>query len=83
MKDRPLWLRTPEAAAWLGCSSQYLKKNRDLNDGPLEEGIHYVFGASLNSPIRWEVHSIKETFHYRGKLLRLGEQHRQELQGSK
>ena len=63
MKDRPLWLRTPEASAWLGCSSQYLKKNRDLNDGPLEEGIHYVFGASLNSPIRWEVHSIKETFY--------------------
>jgi hypothetical protein len=76
-------LRTPEASAWLGCSSQYLKKNRDLNDGPLEEGIHYVFGASLNSPIRWEVHSIKETFHHKGKLLRLAKQHLQEELGGR
>ena len=70
MKDQPLWLRTPEAAAWLGCSSQYLKKNRDLKDGPLEEGIHYVYGASLNSPIRWEVNAIKEIFHYQIKEIK-------------
>ena len=80
MKDQPLWLRTPEAAAWLGCSSQYLKKNRDLKDGPLEEGIHYVYGASLNSPIRWEVKAIKEIFHYKGKLIRKGQDLISELQ---
>ena len=80
MKDQPLWLRTHEAAAWLGCSSQYLKKNRDLKDGPLEEGIHYVYGASLNSPIRWEVKAIKEIFHYKGKLIRKGQDLISELQ---
>ena len=62
MKVQPLWLRTPEAAAWLGCSSQYLKKNRDLKDGPLEEGIHYVYGASLKTLYVGKLMPLKKFF---------------------
>ena len=70
MKDQPLWLRTPEAAAWLGCSSQYLKKNRDIKDGFLLEEKHYIFGANINSSILWNVSEILKEFHYRGRLIR-------------
>ena len=73
MKDRPLWLRTPEAAAWLGCSSQYLKKNRDIYGGFLREEDHYIFGASVNSSILWNVKEILKEFHHRGRLIRKGQ----------
>ena len=73
MKDRPLWLRTPEAAAWLGCSSQYLKKNRDIYGGFLREEDHYIFGGSVNSSILWNVKEILKEFHHRGRLIRKGQ----------
>ena len=68
------WLPTKEATAYLGVSSQFLKKNRDIKDGFLLEEKHYILGANINSSILWNVSEILKEFHYRGCLIRKGEQ---------
>ena len=68
------WLPTREAKIVLGCSSQFLKKNRDIKNGFLIEEKHYILGANINSSILWNVSEILKEFHYRGRLIRKGEQ---------
>tara|TARA_B100000965_G_scaffold316655_1_gene277008 strand:- start:84 stop:344 length:261 start_codon:yes stop_codon:yes gene_type:complete len=72
---KPHWLRTPNAALYLGVSPQYLKKCRDCyDDGFLKEEEHYVLGANFNSSILWNVQEVLKAFHHRGKIHRLGTQ---------
>ena len=70
MKNSELWLPTRDAITYLGVSSQYLKKHRDINDGFLLEEKHYILGANINSSILWNVKEILKEFHYRGRLIR-------------
>ena len=42
MENDLRWLPTKEASAFLGVSSQFLKKNRDIKDGFLLEEKHYI-----------------------------------------
>tara|TARA_B100001250_G_C19622940_1_gene710235 strand:+ start:163 stop:402 length:240 start_codon:yes stop_codon:yes gene_type:complete len=65
-KKRPWW-RTPEAANHLRCSTDHLKRSRDIYGGPLEAGKHYRLGRSSNSAILSDVEAIEETFHYHGE----------------
>ena len=74
MENDLRWLPTREAIAYLGVSSQFLKKNRDIKNGFLIEEKHYIFGAKINSSILWNVSEILKEFHYRGRLIRKGEQ---------
>ena len=74
MENYSRWLRTREATAYLGVSSQFLKKNRDIKNGFLIEEKHYILGANINSSILWNVSEILKEFHYRGRLIRQGEQ---------
>ena len=74
MKNYSRWLPTREATAYLGVSSQFLKKNRDIKNGFLIEEKHYILGATINSSILWNVSEILKEFHYRGRLIRQGEQ---------
>ena len=74
MENDLRWLPTKEATAYLGVSSQFLKKNRDIKNGFLIEEKHYIFGAKINSSILWNVSEILKEFHYRGRLIRKGEQ---------
>ena len=74
MENDLRWLPTKEASAYLGVSSQFLKKNRDIKDGFLLEEKHYILGANINSGILWNVSEILKEFHYRGRLIRKGEQ---------
>ncbi len=74
MENDLRWLPTKEASAFLGVSSQFLKKNRDIKDGFLLEEKHYILGANINSSILWNVSEILKEFHYRGRLIRKGEQ---------
>ena len=74
MENDLRWLPTREATAYLGVSSQFLKKNRDIKNGFLIEEKHYIFGAKINSSILWNVSEILKEFHYRGRLIRKGEQ---------
>ncbi len=74
MENDLRWLPTREATAYLGVSSQFLKKNRDIKNGFLIEEKHYIFGANINSSILWNVSEILKEFHYRGRLIRQGEQ---------
>ena len=74
MKHYLRWLPTKEATAFLGVSSQFLKKNRDIKDGFLLEEKHYILGANINSSILWNVSEILKEFHYRGRLIKQGEQ---------
>ena len=74
MKNDLRWLPTKEASAFLGVSSQFLKKNRDIKNGFLIEEKHYILGANINSSILWNVSEILKEFHYRGRLIRQGEQ---------
>ena len=68
------WLPTREAKIVLGCSAQFLKKNRDIKNGFLIEEKHYILGANINSSILWNVSEILKEFHYRGRLIRQGDQ---------
>ena len=68
------WLPTREATAYLGVSSQFLKKNRDINGGFLKQEDHYIFGPNVNSSILWNVEEILKEFHYRGQLIRKGKE---------
>ena len=74
MENDLRWLPTKEATAYLGVSSQFLKKNRDIKNGFLIEEKHYILGANINSSILWNVSEILKEFHYRGRLIRKGEQ---------
>ncbi len=74
MENFSRWLPTREATAYLGVSSQFLKKNRDIKNGFLIEEKHYILGANINSSILWNVSEILKEFHYRGRLIRQGEQ---------
>ena len=74
MKNYSRWLPTREATAYLGVSSQFLKKNRDIKNGFLIEEKHYILGANINSSILWNVSEILKEFHYRGRLIRQGQQ---------
>ena len=74
MENDLRWLPTKEASAYLGVSSQFLKKNRDIKNGFLIEEKHYILGANINSSILWNVSEILKEFHYRGRLIRQGKQ---------
>ena len=74
MENDLRWLPTKEASAYLGVSSQFLKKNREIKNGFLIEEKHYILGANINSSILWNVSEILKEFHYRGRLIRQGEQ---------
>ena len=74
MENFSRWLPTREATAYLAVSSQFLKKNRDIKNGFLIEEKHYILGANINSSILWNVSEILKEFHYRGRLIRQGEQ---------
>ena len=74
MENYSRWLPTKEATAYLGVSSQFLKKNRDIKNGFLIEEKHYILGANINSSILWNVSEILKEFHYRGRLIRKGQQ---------
>ena len=74
MENYSRWLPTREATSYLGVSSQFLKKNRDIKNGFLLEEKHYILGANINSSILWNVSEILKEFHYRGRLIRKGEQ---------
>ena len=64
-------LATPEAAKYLGCSAQFLKKKRDSHGGYLEEGKHYHYrGDSVNAAIVWDVELIGKELHKRGMRAR-------------
>ena len=74
MENYSRWLPTREATSYLGVSSQFLKKNRDIKNGFLIEEKHYILGANINSSILWNVSEILKEFHYRGRLIRKGQQ---------
>ena len=74
MENYSRWLPTREATAYLGVSSQFLKKNRDIKNGFLIEEKHYILGANINSSILWNVSEILKEFHYRDRLIRKGQQ---------
>ena len=74
MENYSRWFPTREATAYLGVSSQFLKKNRDIKNGFLIEEKHYILGANINSSILWNVSEILKEFHYRGRLIRKGQQ---------
>ena len=74
MENYSRWLPTREATAYLGVSSQFLKKNRDIKNGFLIEEKHYILGANINSSILWNVSEILKEFHSRGRLIRKGQQ---------
>ena len=64
-------LATPEAAKFLCCSTQFLKKKRDSHGGYLEQNRHYFYrGDSVNAAIIWDVDLIKTEFHKRGMKAR-------------
>jgi len=67
------WLRTPMAAAALGCSQNHLKRCRDTHGGFLVGGEHYLLGSSHSACILWDVEAIRVAFHYRGMLRLRGE----------
>jgi len=67
------WLRTPMAAAALGCSQNHLKRCRDTHGGFLVGGEHYLLGSSHSACILWDVEAIRVAFHYRGMLRQRGE----------
>ena len=66
------FVTTREASFSCGVSTQFLKKNRDIHGGFLEEEVHYIHGANINSSILWDVDQILKTFHERGKTIRRG-----------
>ena len=74
------FVTTREASFSCGVSTQFLKKNRDIHGGFLEEEVHYWLGANINSSILWDVDEILKTFHERGKIIRRGREAVRNLQ---
>ena len=65
-KKESNWLRTSEAAAALGWSAKYLKRQREEKGGFLSPGIHFIYGPTLKSSIVWNVDLIRGALHRRG-----------------
>ena len=65
-KEATNWLKTSEAAAALGWSAKYLKRQREEKGGFLSPGIHFLYGPTLKSSIVWNVDLIRGAFHRRG-----------------
>jgi hypothetical protein len=61
-------LRTPDAAAWLCCSQNHLKRSRDTHGGTLIGGVHYFLGSSRSAAILWDVDAIKSHWHQQGVM---------------
>lgn len=61
-----IWLSTPAAVYALGCSASTLKRNRDIEGGPLEAGVDYSLGTSKNSAITWNIKNCRIKFHAAG-----------------
>lgn len=65
------WLDTTKAARELGIHPSTLKRKRDINGGFLETGKHYRFKTdSANSPVLWDVETIRQLMHERGMQAR-------------
>ena len=64
------WVKTSEAAAALGWSAKYLKRQREEKGGFLSPGIHFLYGPTLRSSIVWNVDLIRGAFHRRGLAAR-------------
>ena len=63
---KPTLLATSEAAKFLCCSAQFLKRKRDSHGGYLENGKHYFYrGDSANAAILWDVDLIQKAFNTR------------------
>ena len=66
------WLDTTMAARSLGIAPCTLKRRRDSAGGFLEAGKHYRFKTdSRNSPIVWDVETIRSMLHERGMKARV------------
>ncbi len=72
MSEQIEWVKTPEAARRLNISAQTLMRARDDRGGFLAGGIDYIYGQHENSPIRWDIESVKKQFHLRGRISRKG-----------
>ena len=84
MTTEERWLKTSDAAYWLGVSQWYLKQCRDCyEDGFLIEREHYILGASRTAPIKWNINAVLDAFHARGKIIQEGRKIVQELTGNK
>ena len=66
MKYEYEWLPTSRAALALGRSADTLKRKRDIQGGFLEQGYHYCFGDSPNSPITWHIERCIRAFNKKG-----------------
>jgi hypothetical protein len=64
------WLPTPAAAEALGCSAIHLKRQRDIQGGFLQAGVHYSLGVSRTAPITWNVEACRKAIHHRGLMAR-------------
>ncbi|KZR86521.1 hypothetical protein SynBIOSE41_01083 [Synechococcus sp. BIOS-E4-1] len=65
------WLETTQAARSLGIAPCTLKRKRDINGGFLEGGKHYRFKTdTANSPVLWDVETIRSMLHERGMKAR-------------
>ena len=64
------WQPTSKAALALGRSADTLKRKRDSKGGFLENGFHYCYGDSTNSPIIWHVERCIKAFNDQGKTSR-------------
>jgi len=64
------WLPTPAAAEALGCSAIHLKRQRDIQGGFLQAGVHYSLGISRTAPITWNVEACRKAIHHRGLMAR-------------
>ncbi len=84
MSTEERWLKTSDAAYWLGVSQWYLKQCRDCyEDGFLIEREHYILGASRTAPIKWNVNAVLDAFHERGKIIQEGRKLVQQLREEK
>tara|TARA_B100000941_G_scaffold181926_1_gene130584 strand:- start:203 stop:457 length:255 start_codon:yes stop_codon:yes gene_type:complete len=84
MTTEERWLKTSDAAYWLGVSQWYLKQCRDCyEDGFLIEREHYILGASRTAPIKWNVNAVLDAFHERGKIIQEGRKLVQQLREEK
>ena len=60
------YLKTREAAAYLGCSPNTLKNSRDIAGGFLVMGKQWIPPVTKTGSIRWDIGSVAEAFRYRG-----------------
>ena len=68
--DDNLWLNTKEASDWLGLAACTLKRKRDIQGGFLKNGVHWVSGATANSPMVWNVKRCRYEFNSMGIIQR-------------